>query len=1296
MSGVQSFNGDGVSESGWERIVRACNRYEDAWRSGRRPRVEDYLGEVTEPERPVLLRELLVLELELRRGRGERPTAEEYRARFPGHGDLIAAALRQDPQSTRDTRPRPRAQPTDPDPVRQAGHNLLFGVLALQNDFIGRDDLLAAFAAWVADKALPLAQLLVDRGALDEARRALLEALVGEHLKRHGGDPEASLAAVSSLGSVGEDLERLGDPDLQASLAATASRSAGPAGDPGATATHTPSARRAGQRFRILHFHREGGLGRVYVARDEELGRDVALKEIRPDKVAEADLRGRFVLEAEINGGLEHPGIVPVYSLGAYDDGRPFYAMRFVEGDSLKEAIAAYHLEHPRPDPSAVAFRKLLGRFVDVCEAIAFAHSKGVLHRDLKPHNVMLGRFGETLLIDWGLAKATGRCEPVGLAKAPEATLVPRSGSGHAPTHGVLGSPPYMSPEQAAGAVESLGPATDVYGLGAILFALLTGEPPVEGGTADEILDRARRGAIRPPRSLNPNIPRALEAACLKALALKPEDRYPSSRALADDLEHWLADEPVSAHREGWAERLARWTRRHRAWAQAGAAALLAVAVIATISALVVDGARRGEKAARGEVTRSLVAERAAKAAADASLEQANVNLGLARQAVEDYFTRVSQDTLLKRQDAPSVRDLRELRKDLLDVALRYYQTFVAKYADDPALQAELARAYGRVGEITSEIGSKERALEAHRQALALWSKLAGASPGEGETQRGLATSHFHIGLLQRQLGRSAEALASYDRSRAIAERIAVEHPELPIEQDLGKTLDNRGNVLSDLGRRADAMESYQRALAVYERLAAAEPTNAGYQVNVASVSHNIGVEHAKARRAAEALADFDRARAIRERLAAAHPTVSEYQNLLAQSYKNIGVLNADTNHPAEALRAFERARQIQVRLVAENPTVTQFQSDLANTLTLIGRLHRRTGQPDKALASYAEAGAILTRLVDLNPSVERFQGELSAVWNNTANIHAESGRFDEALAGLERARVLDARLVADHPELPDLRHDVGILDNNIGALHFQAGRLDAALAAAERGRALLEAVAAENPQVSDYRRNQANSHNVIGAVHLQAGRLDQALGSFERARAIRAGLAADHPAILQYKIDLAESLSNIGSLQARSRRLREALASYEQAREILAKLAESDPSHATVRHYLATTYNEIAGVRSVLGPRDEARASAERARALLEPLPRPLPDELYQLARAHCLSAYLDSPDPTPTTDEERARREAHADRAVALLRRAIGAGYRDVAELQFDPSWGPIRQRPDFQLMLSDLTFPANPFVQ
>src|SRR5208337_2938378 len=353
MSGTDPGDDPSLPLPQFERVVATCDRFEAAWRAGQRPRVEDFLGEVPETERPELLCELLLLELELRRARGERPTADEYRARFPSDGALIDDVFREAPEPHRDAHPRPRRRAPAPDPAREAGRNLLFGVLALQNDFISRDDLLAAFAVWVADKARPLGQILVDRGALDDARRALLEALVGEHLKRHGDDPVASLAAVSSLGSVREDLEELADPDLQASLSTASSRAAGAGGEAAATATFTSSSSRsAAARFRVLRFHKQGGLGQIYVARDEELGRDVALKEIPPDKIAEADLRSRFVLEAEITGGLEHPGIVPVYSLGTYDDGRPFYAMRFVEGDSLMEAVAAYHRGHPRPDPT--------------------------------------------------------------------------------------------------------------------------------------------------------------------------------------------------------------------------------------------------------------------------------------------------------------------------------------------------------------------------------------------------------------------------------------------------------------------------------------------------------------------------------------------------------------------------------------------------------------------------------------------------------------------------------------------------------------------------------------------------------------------------------------------------------------------------------------------------------------------------------------------------------------------------------------------------------------------------------
>jgi serine/threonine-protein kinase len=304
------------------------------------------------------------------------------------------------------------ATPTPPRP--DADRNLLFGILALQLDFIGRDALIASMHAWVLDKARPLGQILVEQQALRPDERAALEALVLKHLERHGGDAEKSLAALPISTPLRQELHSLGDGDLRASLAQAAVTPDG-AEDPYPTkASLAGSPTSSGQRYLILRPHARGGLGEVFVARDGELQREVALKEIHAEQADDPLARWRFVQEAEITGNLEHPGIVPVYGLGQHPDGRPYYAMRFIQGQTLKDAIRRLHEDRPDRDPEEQArtLRQLLGRFVAVCNAVAYAHSRGVLHRDLKPANVLLGKFGETLVVDWGLAKAVGREAP--------------------------------------------------------------------------------------------------------------------------------------------------------------------------------------------------------------------------------------------------------------------------------------------------------------------------------------------------------------------------------------------------------------------------------------------------------------------------------------------------------------------------------------------------------------------------------------------------------------------------------------------------------------------------------------------------------------------------------------------------------------------------------------------------------------------------------------------------------------------------------------------------------------------
>src|SRR5262245_37200576 len=294
--------------------------------------------------------------------------------------------------------------------------NLLLGVLALQNDFITRDQLIDAMTAWAIAKHRSLGEVLRERAGLGTQELGLLEALLACHVARHGGDAERSLQALAAAPTA---RAALADAHLQASL--------GPVGEHSSRqfATRAPSTidypNTGACRYVPLRPHARGGLGEVLVAEDTELHREVALKEIQARHADDPASRGRFLLEGEITGRLEHPGIVPVYGLGTHADGRPFYAMRFIKGDNLKQAIAQFH----RRDQAAPAdqgpskrggaefasleFRRLLRRFVDVCNAVAYAHSRGVLHRDLKPGNVMLGEFGETLVVDWGLAKVVGR-----------------------------------------------------------------------------------------------------------------------------------------------------------------------------------------------------------------------------------------------------------------------------------------------------------------------------------------------------------------------------------------------------------------------------------------------------------------------------------------------------------------------------------------------------------------------------------------------------------------------------------------------------------------------------------------------------------------------------------------------------------------------------------------------------------------------------------------------------------------------------------------------------------------------
>lgn len=292
-------------------------------------------------------------------------------------------------------------------------------------------------------------------------------------------------------------------------------------------------------RYAFTGLHATGGIGRVWRARDRQLDREVAIKELIPGTSGDAKLAARFIREAQLTGQLEHPGVVPVYELNrGAGANQAFYAMKFVRGRTLTSAVDAYHSKRTQGGADSLEFVALLAAFAAVSNTIAYAHSRGVLHRDLKGDNVILGDFGEVIVLDWGLAKIMGQPEAIETDQSPAPSTDSQDPS--LTIQGdIIGTPAYMAPEQAEGRLDQIDQRTDIYGLGAILYEILTGRPPFTGSNTMEVLQKVMRGNPAPPRELWPEVPAGLEEICLKAIAKDPNERYASAADLAHEVQRW-------------------------------------------------------------------------------------------------------------------------------------------------------------------------------------------------------------------------------------------------------------------------------------------------------------------------------------------------------------------------------------------------------------------------------------------------------------------------------------------------------------------------------------------------------------------------------------------------------------------------------------------------------------------------------------------------------------------------------------------------------------------------------------
>ena len=481
--------------------------------------------------------------------------------------------------------------PSAGEPQRQEQDVALAGEL-LKAGYLNDREIANVFGGWSVHGAVSLAEHLREQSELTEDQIATLQAnaiakasavaapqnLTGAGLTGEGVASEAS-ASVSLV----ETLEKLDETGRVARLLGV-SVAAG-------SAEHAD--RQSDARYKLVRKLGQGGLGRVWLARDESMQRLVALKEITNAGEANERTIARFRHEAEITGRLEHPGIVPVYQLGVdAETGFSFYTMRFLGKATLQDSISEYHERRDEGDEDPMLLRTLLTAFVNICHAIGHAHSRRVIHRDLKPENVVIDSFGQVIVIDWGLAKVLDEAAVEHLGSD---TI---SGDGSGTVEGqVLGTPLYMAPEQAAGRLDEVDPRTDIYGLGAILFSIVTGHAPHErtqaeaikgGAGARALISAIVSGPTPGAEDINHDVDPALAAICQKAMARKRYARYQTASELADEVQRWMADEPVSAYEEPPLQQARRWVRRHERLSQvlgALAAILVAAAVTMAVSA---------------------------------------------------------------------------------------------------------------------------------------------------------------------------------------------------------------------------------------------------------------------------------------------------------------------------------------------------------------------------------------------------------------------------------------------------------------------------------------------------------------------------------------------------------------------------------------------------------------------------------------------------------------------------------------------------------------------------------------
>jgi serine/threonine protein kinase len=851
-------------------------------------------------------------------------------------------------------------------------------------------------------------------------------------------------------------------------------------------------------RFQIRRRLGQGSFGMVFLASDPQLGREVALKVPRPEVLLTGELRERFLREARAAAGLDHPNLVPVYEAGAVGP-LCYIASAYCPGITLSD----WFKERAELAPERLAAALV----ATLADAVGHAHTRGVIHRDLKPSNVLLqgkhrdlggaastvkepGEGRRSLDGDWDFIP---RITDFGLAKiTTEATSQP----GLAETHSgaVLGTPNYMAPEQASGKNREIGPAADVYALGAILYELLTGRPPFRGETILDTLEQVRTREPLPPGRLRPQLSRDLETISLKCLQKEPRKRYESAAALADDLRRYLAGEPIRARPVRAWERGLKWARRKPTQAALLAVCILGPILLATVVLAYDSRLRQSNK----NLTDALETT-------EEKRQEANNNLRLAGLAIENFATKLGQDKRLL------AHNLEDVRKEYLQSAMDMWRKLLEQRPEDPGRQQEYARTLQRFGWLIKELGAKQEAIDAFQKAVGILKEIASEYAEVPQYRDEQAEAFNSLAGVYADLRRSELAETAFLEARKIRQQLASEYPtERAYQSKLANNHNNLALLYEETGRSDLAEKAHLDARDIWAKLLKDHPKVEEYRSGLVDSCYNLGLLYEDTSRLELAEKFYGQSCDLARELVHEQPAIPIYKDALGKALTNLGLVYVETNRAAPALKAYGEAQSIYQKLADAHPKMPNYRDNLARVHHNQGQAYQELGQTNLAEGAYGKACDLRRQLMRDYPTIADYRVALTRTLSNLGNLFCDTGRPKEARAPLEECRSIREQLVHDHPAVTDFRVSLGKTYSSLGLMEMIQGHHQVALDWLDQSVRILESVLKKEPRQTFARQFVQEAYQRRVTTLNQLGRYADSLSDLDRLLELAGGVKSD------------------------------------------------------------------------------------------------------------------------------------------------------------------------------------------